>query len=99
MKEMANWFSSEDFLNLVKDKSDRRCSFTESIVYKDAEQMKIFSKEYWGVLVDPPRGTGNSIENVAEFGGVTLGERRAQGGYSHKPEDFVWWDFAKWFSR
>ena len=99
MKYIANWFSSEDFLNLMKNKSDRRVSFTESITYKDSKQVKIFSKEYWGKIVIKPRGIGNSIENVAEFEGFTLGERRAQGGYSHKPEDYIWYDFAKWYSK
>lgn len=61
--------------------------------------MKVFSKEYWGVMVKVPRGTGNSIENVAEFEKVTLGEHRQQGGYSHQPEDYIWWDFAKWYCK
>ena len=51
------------------------------------------------MLVEQPRGVGNSIENVAEFEGVTLGERRAQGGFSHKPEDYIWAKFAKWYSK
>jgi len=99
MKFVAGWFTSEDFLNLMKDKTDRRVSFTESITYKNAKRTKVFSKEYWGVIVKNPRGTGNSIENVAEFEQVTLGERRQQREYSHKPEEYIWWDFAKWFSK
>jgi len=99
MKDVAKWFTSEDFINLVKDKNDKRISFTESITYKDSSQTKTLSKEYRGNLVDKPRGLGNSIENVAEFGGFTLGERREQGGYSHKPEEYVWFDFAKWYSN
>ena len=99
MKDIAEWLTSEDFINLVKDKSDRRISFTESIVYKDADRLKMFSKEFWGRMVDPPRGSGNSIENIAEFDGFTLGERRSQGGFSHKPEEYVWIDFAKWFNK
>ncbi len=98
MKDVVEWFKPEDFLNLIRGKSDQRIAFTESIVYKDATQLKIFSKEYWGVVVNPPRGIGNSVEQVAEFEGHTLGERRAQGGYSHKPEDYVWYEFAKWFN-
>lgn len=97
MKDVANWFSSQDYLDLMKNKSDKRVSFTESITYKDAFQVKIFSKEYWGKFVEVPRGTGNTLENVVEFEGFTLGERRAQKSFSHKPEDYVWSDFAKWF--
>lgn len=99
MKDISIWFTSADFLNLMKGKTDRRVSFTESITYIDEKRSKIFSKEYQGLITESPRGTGNSIENVAEFAGVTLGERRQQGGYSHKPEDYIWYDFGKWFSH
>lgn len=99
MKHITEWFETDDFLNLMKDKKDKSVSFTESIVYKDPKQIKVFSKEYWGKFVEIPRGTGNTLENVVEFEGHTLGERREQGGYSHKPEDYIWWDFAKWYSK
>ena len=99
MKDIASWFSSEDFIHLVKSKKDKRIAFSESITYKDSETLKVFSKKYWGKIVTAPRGTGNSIENVAEFDGVTLGERRSEGGFSHKPEDYIWYDFAKWYSK
>ena len=99
MKEIAGWFSEEDFLNLMERKTDRRISFAESITYIDDGRTKEFSKEFWGVLTERPRGSGNSIENVAEFEGFTLGERRAQNSFSHKAEDYVWVDFAEWFSK
>jgi non-canonical purine NTP pyrophosphatase (RdgB/HAM1 family) len=99
MKDVVSWFDSSDFLNLLKSKNDKRIAFTETITYKDAKTTKTFSKKYWGTIVSPPRGIGNSIDNVAEFDGVTLGERRAEGGYSHKPEDYIWYDFAKWYSE
>ncbi len=98
MKDVVRWFSEENFLNLMRGEQDRRVSFTETITYKDANQTKVFSKEFWGVVVDKPRGGGNALENVVEFEGHTLGERRDQGGFSHKAEDYIWHDFAKWFS-
>ena len=98
MKEVAQWLTPTDFLNLVRNKQDKRVMFSENITYIDKDQVKHFSQEYWGNIV-PPRGKGLSIEEVAEFEGFTLGERRIQGGYSHKPEDYVWYDFAKWYSR
>lgn len=99
MKEVMNWFTSEDFITLLKNKKDKRAAFTESVVYKDTSKLKVFSKKFWGRIVSKPRGTGNSIENIAEFDGFTLGERRTQGRYSHQTEDYVWIDFAKWFSK
>lgn len=98
MKDITNWFTSEDFINLISNHEDKRISFTESVVYKDSSKTKMFSEEYWGILVEKPRGTGNSIENVAEFEGFTLGERRQQKGFSHRPEDYIWAKFAKWYA-
>ncbi len=98
MKDIAHWFESKDFLNLLQDKTDRRISFTESIYYQDQSQIKSFSKEYWGEFATTPKGTGISIENVAVFNGVTLGERRQQGTLSHDPKDYIWYEFAQWYS-
>lgn len=97
MKEVVQWFSEQDFLNLVLGKNDNRIMFIENITYFDGTEVVRFGKDFWGKIVSP-RGTGNSLENVAEFDGVTLGEKRATGGFSHTPEDYVWYDFAKWFS-
>lgn len=99
MKDIADWFSSEDFLSLMDKKDNRQIFFSENITYKDADTIKQFSKEYEGIIVAEPRGTGNSIENVSEFEGFTLGERRDQGGYSHKPDDYVWSDSVEWFKH
>jgi non-canonical purine NTP pyrophosphatase (RdgB/HAM1 family) len=98
MKEVAQWFQADDFLSLIRDKSDKRIMFSENITYVDKTQAKHFSKEYWGQIV-PPRGGGRSIEKVAEFEGYTLGERREQGTYSHTPEDYVWYEFANWYTK
>lgn len=97
MKEVAEWFSEQDFLNLMADKDDNDICFSENITYYDGHEVVRFSKEFWGNIV-PPRGTGNAIENIAEFEGKTLGERRSEGGFSHKPEEYVWYEFAEWLS-
>ena len=97
MKEVADWFSEQDFINLIKNKDEHRIMFSENITYFDGEEVVRFSKEYRGKIVEP-RGSGISIENVSEFNGSTLGEKRAEGSFSHKPDEYVWYDFAKWFA-
>lgn len=98
MKDVATWFRPEDFINLIKDYDDRRVSFTETIVYQDAEQTKIFSQEFVGQIAETPRGdTAWSIEQIAEFDGFTIAERRNQGRFSHDPKDYIWYKFGEWF--
>lgn len=99
MKDIANWFTEDDFIALLKDKTDRTVIFSENITYIDKNEIRSFSKEFKGSFAHQPRGVGNSIENVAEFDGVTLGERREQGGFSHSADDYVWVDFAKWYKN
>lgn len=101
MKDIAEWFSPDDFIDLMKDKQNKKISFTESIVYKDAKECKVFSEEYWGEIVDKPRGIGkgNSIEYVTAFDGYTIAERHDQNRFTHDPKEYVWYKFAKWFSE
>ena len=98
MKDVSGWFSEEDFVNLVAHKDDKRISFSENIAYFDGTLLKQFSMDFWGTIV-APRGNGMSIENVAEFNGKTLGEHRDEGGFGYKAEDYVWIEFAKWYSK
>lgn len=99
MKDVAEWFDSEDFLSLMARHADKSMLFRESIVYKDQHEVKVFSKEYRGVVADRPRGIkGNSLEKIAEFDSYTLSERQDAGETSHSPEDFVWYEFAEWYS-
>lgn len=100
MKDVAEWFAPEDFIALLANKPDKTIIFRESIVYKDATEVKVFSKEYKGNIAASPRGLkGNSLDKVAEFDGRTLSESNDLNTTSHNPEDFVWGEFAEWFSQ
>lgn len=98
MKEVTRWFRPDDFINLLRPYSDKRICFTETVVYRDADKHRVFSDEYWGAVSPESRGDGIPIEQVAEFDGHTIAERRNQGRYSHDPEHFVWAKFAAWFA-
>lgn len=100
MKEVADWLTAQDFLNLIAPYADRRICFVESIAYKDATQQKLFSREFWGEIVTEPRGTkGSDIETLAAFNGRTIAESHDAGTTSHDPKDYIWADFAKWYTQ
>jgi XTP/dITP diphosphohydrolase len=99
MKDVVEWFEPEDFLNLLREKADRSVTFTETIVYMDANQTKVFSREFKGVIAMEPRGKGNTIEQIAEFNGKTIAENHDVGKNSHDPKEYIWYDFAKWYSE
>ena len=99
MKDVSSWLAPEDFISLLSRHEDKRIFFTETIIYVDGEEVRIFSEEYEGKIVGTPRGVGESIEQVAEFEGSTLGEHRERGGISHDPEDYIWYKFAQWYTE
>jgi non-canonical purine NTP pyrophosphatase (RdgB/HAM1 family) len=100
MKDVAEWLVPEDFINLISHKKDKTIIFRETIVYKDETEVKLFSREYAGVIASAPRGTnGNSLDKVAEFDGLTLAESQDRGQTSHNPKEFVWYEFAKWLAE
>jgi non-canonical purine NTP pyrophosphatase (RdgB/HAM1 family) len=98
MKDVADWFAPEDFINLIQNKKDQRIAFRETLAYQDNNQVKIFTQKYWGNISNKPRGVGNSIEKIACFNGYTLGERREQKKFSHETKDYIWFKFARWYS-
>lgn len=99
MKDVAEWFSPGDFINLTKIKGNREVSFTETVVYKGKVTMKVFTQSYIGRIATSPRGSGASIEKVAEFNGKTIGEFKDEGKLLFEPRNFIWYDFAKWYSE
>ncbi len=99
MKDMVAWFSEDDFLALMQGKKDRTVEFSENIAYYDGIEYHFFSKTFQGVVTQSPRGDGNSMENIMEFSGVTLGEHRSRGTVSHEAKDYVWHDFFRWFTQ
>lgn len=97
-KDVDAWFTEKNFLDLVADYEDKSISFTENIAYFDGVDLVHFEKEFWGVLVKP-RGSGQALENVVEIDGKTLGEHRESGTVSHRAEDYIWIEFAKWYAE
>ncbi|MDZ7785726.1 MAG: non-canonical purine NTP pyrophosphatase [Candidatus Saccharibacteria bacterium] len=99
MKDVAEWFSPEDFIALMKNKRDKRLCCVETVIYKDKNVEKIFHREFWGEVSNNPKGSGNSIEQIAKFNGKTIGEHRDQGRFAFDAKDYIWHDFAKWYSE
>ena len=99
MKDMIDWFKSIDFINLMKDKKDKSIIITDCTVYIDKNGTKVFSKEIPCEFVMKPKGKGSSIERVVMFNGKTLAEHHEDGNLAEKPDELIYFDFAKWYSN
>ena len=104
MKDIANWFTAEDFLALMKDKNDRRIILHDVVAYFDGEQLKLFIYDQTGVFINESRGEGTSMNQVVSMedsGGLTIAEEFAlrHDGAEINPDHFQHWQkFGEWFT-
>ena len=104
MKDVANWFTAEDFLALMKDKNDRRIILHDVVAYFDGEQLKLFISDQTGVFINEPRGEGTSMNQVVSMedsGGLTIAEEFAlrRNVTEINPCHFQHWQkFGEWFT-
>ena len=105
MKDVANWFTAEDFLALMKDKNDRRIILHDVVAYFDGRQLKLFTSNQTGVFINEPRGEGTSMNQVVSMedsGGLTIAEEFAlrHDGAEINPAHFQHWQkFGNWLTN
>lgn len=103
MKDVAGWLSTQDFLNLMKDKNDKSILLNECVAFYDGETLQLFFHKRPGHFIDTPRGKSDpSFARVVEIegDGMTISEVFDGGEWSvtndrHKH----WYDFAKWYKE
>jgi XTP/dITP diphosphohydrolase len=99
MKDVANWFAPEDFIQLINRHKNREISLIECIYYKDATQTNSFIRKFTGEITTEPRGnSGISIEKVVLFNNLTIAEWHNQNKMAFEAKDFIWADFGKWYA-
>lgn len=101
MKDINLWFEPEDWLALMKDKSDRRAILIETVVYYDGENEQQFSVEFQAKFIDEARGKGTfSGERVVIFDGFTetIAERIDAGEHARDMHKSAWQKFGEWYS-
>lgn len=102
MKSMNHWFTSNDFINLMKDKKDRTIYLDQYLAYVDEDGVKIFNKRIEGMILNEARGeTGPAIMHIVQLedDGMTIAEAFDTGLATRKGvERDAWKDAAIWFS-
>ncbi|MGF7228959.1 MAG: non-canonical purine NTP pyrophosphatase [Candidatus Saccharibacteria bacterium] len=98
MKDVMQWFTTDDWLRLMANKTDRRICCTETLIYKDATQTKLITKEYWFEVATSARGEGPSLEQIVLIDGKTIAESHQYGRHALDVKKYIWYDFAEWFA-
>lgn len=69
MKDVAQWQSSEDFLAFMRLKKDKRTILTDTVVYIDGANTKLFETTRHGVFTSQPKGKSSpSFARVVKMG-------------------------------
>jgi len=98
MKYINQWFSPQDFLNLMKDKKDREMKLTEYICYTDGNIYKTFFEEIKGHVLFASKGKGEPWKTVSSYSkdNSSVAEK-LETHPSAIGTSKVYEDFAKWY--
>lgn len=104
MKSVNHWFAPEDFIALMKGKTDRRIFLHQYIAYIDELETVIFEKTIPGLIPQKPRGSyGPPVMKIAilnKDSGLTISEIFDNGGRSpHGDGVDAWDDVATWYAK
>lgn len=99
IKDVVQWFTTEDFLSLLRFKKDKSLTITETVTYIDGDTTQTFSHKLQGTIILSPRGSGTSIETIAEFSGHTLAELHSQNLEIKPDGPSAWEAFGNWYSK
>jgi non-canonical purine NTP pyrophosphatase (RdgB/HAM1 family) len=100
MAFVNRWFTSQDFLNLMKDKENREIILRECVTYIDENQIKSFISDTKGYFVEKESGKTSPIEQVISFrdDGKTTAQCDNEG-LIRIPQSELWSDVGKWLKE
>jgi len=100
MKYINQWFTSQDFLNLMSGHKDKRIIRHEVICYIDAKNVKQFKYDVNGMFVEKAKGQGYPAMRVVSFlpSGKTVA-KCSNEGINSDDNNLIWLQFAKWYCK
>lgn len=103
MKYINNWFSPQDFINLMQGKTDRTIILRDTIIYKDSNGSQIFTNDHKGeILTVIYNGEFKAPSDVVvslSSNKKSIAEETANKTFFLEGEDKIWIDFANWFKH
>lgn len=102
MKYIGYWFSSEDFLSLMKNKKDKKIYLVDYFGCIDKnENIEIFKAEFDAEIIDEPRGGGHPINRIVYYKevGKTISEFTDSDRKAVFESNRIWKDLADWINR
>lgn len=103
MKDVMSWLSTDDFMALMKDKTDKRIFLHEVVVYIDKRGVQVFEALREGKFIDAPTGKSDpSFARLVKMDGnkETISQLFDQGKGRHiNPAHYEHWTkFGSWYA-
>lgn len=102
MKYINQWFTSQDFINLMAGHDNREIILRDLIVYIDDATTKVFNNDAHGKILKEIRGSyGRPSDSVISLStsGLSLVEEAEKGSFLLEPEKKLWEEFASWLRK
>jgi XTP/dITP diphosphohydrolase len=105
MKDVQQWFTAGDWLNLMRDKENREIILHERVGFFDGEILRIFSYELRGKFLEKPsEADGGSMEKLVQLDGDSGAlaehlEKMWQEEDSRPKHCDQWCEFAEWYVK
>lgn len=103
MKDISNWWTEQNWLDVMRNQEDKRIFCLEHIAYFDGETLKHFVERYEGHFIEEARGRIDESESfervVILYGGETMAEQLERGENASAGETLGHWEqFGEWIS-
>ena len=102
MKQVNDWFSTDDWLRLTRDLEDRRMILRQIIVYQDVDGQHVFECELEALLLRESRSTTDIKHfSIISFDGGkhSAAEMSENGESAIKHLNNSWHDFCEWLKN
>ncbi len=108
MKSVNHWFTSDDFLRLMKGIEDRKITVHQYLAYTDGKMTKVFKNDLNGTVAEEARGKNKTnpsttVTLLDADNGKTIAEVFEQGAeaviarYKNQPD--AWHEFIEWYTK
>ena len=103
MKDTSAWWHAKNWLDIMRDQTDKRIFCLEHVAYYDGNDLQHFVQQYEGTFIDEARGREHDEESIEQviilYGDKTMAEQLADGDIASAGEELGHWQqFGEWFA-
>lgn len=101
MKHVNEWFTPEDFLNLIQPYEDRSVFIEEFLCFTDGKEKKLFRQKINGTFLPERRGKEDSFRSIISLrkDGKSIAECWEKNINSIDGAHPLWQQFAQWYIK